>query len=244
MSVSQWTGIEAPLLRLAIIDYGMGNLRSVQKAFERVGVTAVITADPAAIDAAPAVVLPGVGAFGDAMTNLRAAGLVPAIHRAIDDGRPFLGICLGQQLLFESSEEMGWHAGLGVFQGRAVRFPNTNGTLADYTVERSASNPQRATLKVPHIGWNQVHIRQASPILDGVADGSFAYFVHSYYVAPDDPAVILATTDYGVDFASIIGRDRIFGIQFHPEKSQAVGLRILRNFASLPSPSPPGRGLG
>jgi glutamine amidotransferase len=209
---------------LAIVDYGMGNLRSVQKAFERVGVAAVITADSAIIGAAPAVVLPGVGAFGDAMANLRAAGLIPAIHRAIDDGRPFLGICLGQQLLFESSEEMGWHAGLGVFRGRVVRFPST--------VERWRLEVGDWR-KVPHIGWNQVHIQRTSPILDGVADGSFAYFVHSFYVAPDDPAVVLATTDYGVDFASIIGRDRVFGIQFHPEKSQEIGLRILHNFASL-----------
>jgi glutamine amidotransferase len=209
---------------LAIVDYGMGNLRSVQKAFERVGVATVITADSAIIGAAPAVVLPGVGAFGDAMANLRAAGLIPAIHRAIDDGRPFLGICLGQQLLFESSEEMGWHAGLGVFRGRVVRFPST--------VERWRLEVGDWR-KVPHIGWNQVHIQRTSPILDGVADGSFAYFVHSFYVAPDDPAVVLATTDYGVDFASIIGRDRVFGIQFHPEKSQEIGLRILHNFASL-----------
>jgi glutamine amidotransferase len=220
---------------LAIVDYGMGNLRSVQKAFERVGVAAVITADSAIIGAAPAVVLPGVGAFGDAMANLRAAGLIPAIHRAIDDGRPFLGICLGQQLLFESSEEMGWHAGLGVFRGRVVRFPSGTVRRPATTGRRPATTGRPATTvrKVPHIGWNQVHIQRTSPILDGVADGSFAYFVHSFYVAPDDPAVVLATTDYGVDFASIIGRDRVFGIQFHPEKSQEIGLRILHNFASL-----------
>ncbi len=204
---------------MAIVDYGMGNLRSVQKAFERIGVFPTITSEPAVVDAAQAVVLPGVGAFGDAMQNLRTAGLIPALHRAIADERPFLGICLGQQLLFEWSEEMGRHDGLGVFRGGVVRFAD-------------------GALKVPHIGWNQVHVRQASPVLQGVADASFAYFVHSFYVAPDEPATVLATTDYGVDFASVVGRGRVFGIQFHPEKSQAVGLRILRNFASLAGMAP------
>ncbi len=204
---------------MAVVDYGMGNLRSVQKAFERIGVFPTITSDPAVVDAAQAVVLPGVGAFGDAMQNLRAAGLIPALHRAIGGERPFLGICLGQQLLFEWSEEMGRHEGLGVFRGGVMRFPD-------------------GALKVPHIGWNQVHVRQASPVLQGVADASFAYFVHSFYVAPDEPATVLATTDYGVDFASVVGRGRVFCIQFHPEKSQAVGLRILRNFASLAGMAP------
>ena len=199
---------------LAIIDYGMGNLRSVQKAFEHVGMAATITNDPAVVEAAPGVVLPGVGAFGDAMDNLRALGLVEVIHRVIEAGTPFLGICLGQQLLFESSTEMGQHTGLGVFRGHVRRFDESE-------------------LKVPHIGWNQIHLRKPDPLLDGVADGSFAYFVHSYYVVPEDPDIILATTDYGVDFASIIGRDHVWGIQFHPEKSQEVGLRILKNFARI-----------
>jgi imidazole glycerol-phosphate synthase subunit HisH len=194
----------------------MGNLRSVQKAFERVGATAIITTDPEVIETASAAVLPGVGAFGDAMANLHATGLTSAIHRIIDKGRPFLGICLGQQLLFESSEEMGQYAGLGVFKGRVVRFPNTE-------------------FKVPHVGWNEIHIQKASPILNGVADGSFAYFVHSFLTIPDDPTTILAKTDYGFDFASVIGHGHVFGIQFHPEKSQVIGLRILQNFAALAS---------
>lgn len=207
---------------ITIVDYGMGNLRSVQKAFEHIGAAAAVSSDPEAIEAAPAVVLPGVGAFGDAMANLRRAGLVEPIRRAIGDGRPLLGICLGQQLLFEESEEMGRHQGLGVFRGRVLRFS-----------EGAADERKPIRLKVPHIGWNQIHLRRPSPLLAGVMDGDFVYFVHSYYVAPADPQVILATTDYGVDFASVVGRDNVFGIQFHPEKSQDVGLRILRNFAFL-----------
>jgi len=158
------------------------------------------------------VVLPGVGAFGEAMANLERAGLVSVLRRAAAE-RPFMGICLGQQLLFEHSEEMGSHVGLGVLPGRVLRF--------------------RGPLKVPHMGWNQVLITRPSPLFSGVADGDFAYFVHSYYVAPSDPTVILARTDYGVSFASIVGRDRLFGLQFHPEKSQAFGLTLLANFARL-----------
>jgi len=197
---------------IAIVDYGMGNLRSVQKAFVRVGYEAAITSSPQRIEAASGVVLPGVGAFGEAMTNLEQAGLVSVLRRAAAE-RPFMGICLGQQLLFEHSEEMGSHAGLGVLPGRVLRF--------------------RGPLKVPHMGWNRVHIARPSPLFSGVTDGDFAYFVHSYYVAPSDPALILARTDYGVSFASIVGRDRLFGLQFHPEKSQAFGLTLLANFARL-----------
>ena len=205
---SKW---DAPI---AIVDYGMGNLRSVQKALEFVGVPAVMTADPVVVTRAPAVVLPGVGAFGDAVRNLREAGLDRAIRQAIEAGKPFLGICLGQQLMFDVSEEMGEHRGLGVFRGRVRRFPESR-------------------LKVPHIGWNQIHIRRPDPLLDGVESGDFAYFVHSYYVDPDDEALILATTDYGIDFASIVGRGHVWGIQFHPEKSQDLGLRILTNFVQI-----------
>ena len=199
---------------IAIIDYGMGNLRSVQKALEYIGGNASITDDPAIVDQAPAVVLPGVGAFGDAMHNLREAGLDLAIHRAIDAHKPFMGICLGQQLMFESSEEMGHHKGLGIFRGQARRFPN-------------------GTLKVPHIGWNQIHVHQENALFAGLEPSDFAYFVHSYYVEPVERDLVLATTDYGIDFASIVGRDNIWGIQFHPEKSQDVGLRILTNFLKV-----------
>ena len=198
---------------IAIVDYGMGNLRSVQRAFEYVGAEAVVTTNRATIESASAVVLPGVGAFGKAMSNLERAGLADVIRQVIVRGRPFLGICLGLQLLFEESDEMGEHRGLGVFGGSVKRF--------------------EVGLKVPQIGWNQIHIRQANPLLEGVADGNYAYFVHSYYVAPADPEIVLATTDYEIDYASIIGQNNVFGIQFHPEKSQAVGLRILRNFTVL-----------
>ena len=198
---------------IAIVDYGMGNLRSVQRAFEYVGAEVTVTAHGETIESASAVVLPGVGAFGKAMSNLEQAGLSDVIRQVITQGRPFLGICLGLQLLFDESDEMGQHRGLSVFGGQVRRF--------------------EIGLKVPQIGWNQIHIQRASPLLDGVADGSYAYFVHSYYVAPADPEIVLTTTDYEIDYASIVGQDNVFGIQFHPEKSQAVGLRILRNFTAL-----------
>jgi glutamine amidotransferase len=198
---------------IAIVDYGMGNLRSVQKAFQKVGAEAVVTDEREAIESARAVVLPGVGAFGDAMTNLRSQGLVKVIERVVERSTPLFGICLGLQLFFQESEEMGLHQGLGFFPGRVRRFD--------------------VGLKVPHIGWNQVHIRRQSPLLDGLAGGSYAYFVHSYYVEPTEDDSVLATTDYGLDFASIVGRGNVFGIQFHPEKSQDVGLRILSNFVAM-----------
>lgn len=200
---------------IAIIDYGVGNLRSVQKALERVGATAIVTDDPAALDAAQGVVLPGVGAFGDGMANLRARGLIEPLLRQVWQDKPLLGICLGMQLLFEESEEMGHHRGLGLLPGRVPRFPEGD-------------------LKVPHIGWNQLRITECE-LLDGITDGAHAYFVHSYYVAPEDPADVLATTEYGLEFASVVGRGTIFGAQFHPEKSQDVGLRLLSNFARLVS---------
>jgi glutamine amidotransferase len=201
---------------IAIVDYGVGNLRSVQKALERAGATAVVSGDPAALDAAHGVVLPGVGAFGDGMANLRRRQLVVPILRQVTQGKPFLGICLGMQLLFEESEEMGEHRGLGLVPGRVVRF-------------------SESSLKVPHVGWNQLHIQPVAAegrarILDGIGDGAYAYFVHSYYVAPADPTVIAATTDYGIEFAAVVGQDRVWGAQFHPEKSQETGLRLLANF--------------
>lgn len=210
---------------IAIVDYGVGNLRSVQKALERVGATAVVTADPAMLDAAQGIVLPGVGAFGDGMDQLRARHLVEPVLRQVEEGKPLLGICLGMQLLFEESEEMGLHQGLGLLPGRVVRFPEGD-------------------LKVPHIGWNQLHLTAARPemeILSGIREGAHAYFVHSYYVAPAEPADVLAVTDYGLEFASVVGRGQIYGAQFHPEKSQDVGLRLLENFAGVVRASPAGR---
>jgi glutamine amidotransferase len=203
-------------MTIAIIDYGMGNLRSVQKGFEQVGVAAEITRDAAAIARAPGVVLPGVGAFGACMENLRAYGLVDVVPRVIESGTPFLGICLGLQLLFEESEEFGPVRGLGVLRGRCVRF-------------RHRDDPE---FRVPHMGWNQIHKHQAAAELAGVEEGAFVYFVHSYYVEPHDPAVIATVTDYGGEFVSSIARDNLFACQFHPEKSQRIGLRILRNFGA------------
>ena len=202
---------------IAIVDYGIGNLRSVEKALQRVGARAEVTADPAALDAAHGVVLPGVGAFGDGMAQLRARQLVDPVLRQVERRKPLLGICLGMQLLFEESDEMGLHQGLGLLPGRVVRFPE-------------------GELKVPHIGWNQ--LQQADPcpemaLLEGILHGAHAYFVHSYYAAPEEPGDVLARTDYGFEFASVVGRGRIFGAQFHPEKSQDVGLRLLGNFADM-----------
>lgn len=206
---------------IAVIDYGMGNLRSVQKGIERSGRPAIVTDDLCAIAEAPGVVLPGVGAFARCMENLASRGLVPAILRAIDEGKPFLGICLGLQVLFETSEEFGDSKGLGVFRGRVVRFP------------AGMAGEDGGRLDVPHMGWNRVHVRGSTPFLDGIEDGSFVYFVHSYYVAPEDPAIVATTTLYGGEFVSSIRRGKLFACQFHPEKSQKIGLRILASFASL-----------
>ncbi len=200
---------------IAIIDYDMGNLRSVSKGFERVGAEALVTRDGRAITDASHVVLPGVGAFKDCMRNLEEYGLVGPIMRSIEKGKPFLGICLGLQLLFEESEEFGLHKGLGVIKGRVVRFPGTPG------------------LKVPHMGWNEAEKRKDSPLLEGIEDNAFFYFVHSYYASPDDRSVDLTTTGYGVEFTSAIEKDNVMACQFHPEKSQKAGLRVLKNFSRL-----------
>lgn len=198
---------------IALIDYGMGNLGSVSNALAFIGADYQITSEPAVIDAADGAILPGVGAFGDCMTNLQQYGLVEAIRRFVADDRPFLGICLGLQLLFTESEEMGRHAGLDLVPGRVIRF--------------------RHNLKIPQIGWNQIKLRQDCPQLAGVPDGAYVYFVHSYHVVPEDEAVVATTTDYGYEFVSAIRRGNLFATQFHPEKSADVGLRILRNFADM-----------
>ena len=200
---------------IAIIDYEMGNLRSVQKAFERVGHTATITSDPAVLADAEKIVLPGVGAFRDAIAALKQRKLVEPIRTAIEGGKPFLGICLGLQLLFEKSYEDGEYEGLGIVPGEVVRFKVPAG------------------FKVPHMGWNQLEFRQRPPIFDGIEDGAHFYFVHSYYVVPRDESVIATETDYAGPFCSSIWRDNLSAVQFHPEKSQAAGLRLLKNFAEL-----------
>lgn len=200
---------------ILIIDYGMGNLRSVQKGFERHGHAAEISSDPDRLAKAEKIVLPGVGAFGDGMRELRERNLIEPISDAIDSGKPFLGICLGLQLLFTTGFEDGEQPGLGILEGRVVRFP------------------RRPGLKVPHMGWNQLHLLHPSPLLEGTQEASYVYFVHSYYAVPEDPEIVAAESDYDGPFAACLWRDNVFATQFHPEKSQHVGLRMLRNFAEL-----------
>lgn len=197
---------------IAIIDYGMGNLRSVQKGLERVGYEAVVTRDVSQILSARGVVLPGVGAFSACMENLGKFGLAESIRRIVREKKPFLGICLGFQLLFSESEEFGKQKGLDLFPGRVVGF-------------HAAEN-----LKVPHMGWNRIEKKTESPFLEGISNGDYVYFVHSFYVVPDDRSIVATTTDYGDSFVSSIATDRLFACQFHPEKSQEMGLRILANF--------------
>lgn len=200
---------------LHIIDYGMGNLRSVQKAFEHLGVEAVITTSPRDLASADHVILPGVGAFRDAIAELKRLDFVPAIREAVASGKPFLGICLGLQLLFDVSYEDGEHNGLGIVPGKVIRF---------------APQPN---LKVPHMGWNSLTFQQTHPILDGIAPGAHVYFVHSYHVVPTDPSMIAATSDHGGSFVAMIAQGNLIATQFHPEKSQKVGLQLLKNFAGL-----------
>jgi len=199
---------------IAIIDYGMGNLRSVHKAFEAVGHQAVVTREAQVIGNASHVVLPGVGAFGDCMANLERYRLIDPVRTAVQSGKPFLGICLGLQLLFTESEEFGTHKGLDIIPGKVKRFAIDS------------------ALKVPHMGWNQVNYQRPCPLFDGIANGSHWYFVHSYFVDPTDKAVAATTTTYGITFISSIWRDNVVACQFHPEKSQSVGLRLIKNFGT------------
>jgi len=205
---------------IAIIDYGMGNLRSVQKGFERVGASAEIVTRPEQIARAPKVVLPGVGAFRDAAAHLREQHLIEPVIQAARSGRPFLGICLGLQLLFDVSTEDGEYDGLGVVPGRVVRF--------DFS-----DLPDADTLKIPHMGWNQLVWDKPCPLMEGLKSGQHFYFVHSYYVVPADPEVSFGRCAYGHEFTAMIWRGNLFATQFHPEKSQAAGLTILKNFATL-----------
>jgi glutamine amidotransferase len=205
---------------IAIVDYGMGNLRSVQKAFERVGADARIVSSSEEIERASRVVLPGVGAFADAIANLRRQGLIEPVLQAIESGRPFLGICLGLQLLFDISYEDGEHTGFGVVPGKVVRFD-----FADLPAARG--------LKVPHMGWNRLRWGEACPLLAGLTSGTYFYFVHSYHVQPIEADVKMARCDYGVEFVAMIWRQNLYATQFHPEKSQKSGLKILENFAKL-----------
>lgn len=198
-----------------VVDYGVGNLRSVTKALEFLGCEAKLTSDPDEVVKAEKLVLPGVGAFGTGMENLRRLNLIEPIKDAVKRGTPLLGICLGLQLLFEESEEMGQHEGLKLVRGKVVRFPEIDG------------------IRIPHMGWNSICIRKREPLFVGVPDESMVYFVHSYFPVPEDESVVAATTEHGVEFVSAIAVDNIFGTQFHPEKSSQVGLQILRNFINL-----------
>lgn len=197
---------------IAIIDYGMGNLHSVSKAVERLGYEALVTSNPDEIMAADGAILPGVGAFGDAMDNLRETGLKDTVLRYAESGKPLLGICLGMQLLFAESEEHGKHEGLNLLPGKVIRF--------------------RGPYKVPHMGWNKLSFRKASPLLDGLEEGH-VYFVHSYHAIPEQTADLLATTDYYQAVTAIVGRDNVYGMQFHPEKSGELGMRLLERFLTL-----------
>ncbi|HEY4911317.1 MAG TPA: imidazole glycerol phosphate synthase subunit HisH [Methylomirabilota bacterium] len=198
---------------IAVIDYGRGNLGSVENALGRLGMPAVVTQDPRVIEDARALVLPGDGAFHDAMGNLQALGLLDPLRAALDEGRPFLGICLGYQLLFTESEEFGHGKGLDIIPGVVRRFPRG--------------------LKVPHMGWNSVEHTGDLAIFDGVPSGAHFYFVHSYYPATTDPTLAVATCNYGVTFPAAVGKGALFATQFHPEKSQRWGLRLLENFAAF-----------
>lgn len=198
---------------IAIVDYGMGNLRSVEKGFLKVGMDVKVVSRPKEIDNAQAVVLPGVGSFRDCMINLEKMSLVDSLMRSIQKGKPYLGICLGLQVLFTESEEFGVYKGFNIFEGNVVRF--------------------QVNLKVPHMGWNNITILRRPQILNGIRDEAFFYFVHSFYVIPDDTNIVATTTEYGVRFTSMIWKDNIFATQFHPEKSQEIGLRILKNFGDF-----------
>ena len=196
---------------IVIVDYGIGNLHSVRKAIEFVGGAPIISDNPEDLGQADKVVLPGVGAFKDGMRGLMDSGFIPAIERFVVSGKPLLGICLGMQLLFEQSFEAGMHAGLGILSGQ-VRPLDPVGQ------------------KVPQIGWNQIEFQNPSPALAGIESGSYVYFNHGFYCQPSDSREVLATTEYGSSFASVVGNNKVYGFQFHPEKSQRVGLRLLENF--------------
>ncbi|MDX1387198.1 MAG: imidazole glycerol phosphate synthase subunit HisH [bacterium] len=200
---------------IAILDYEMGNLRSVSKALETVGGVCQITRDPEVVARAEKLVVPGVGAFRDCMAHLEEFNLRQSIVDFIAKGRPYLGICLGMQILMELSTEGGEFPGLGIYSGKVVRFA------------------PELQLKVPHMGWNQLHVKKDSKLLSGLPDHSFVYFVHSYYVAGAKKKISAATTDYGIEFTSCIEQDNVYAVQFHPEKSQKVGLKILENFVKL-----------
>ena len=200
---------------IGIIDYDAGNIKSVEKALQYLGQETVVSRDPQVLLKADKVILPGVGSFGDAMENLNKYGLVPVIHEIVEKGTPFLGICLGLQLLFESSDETPGVEGLGILKGKILRIPPSPG------------------IKIPHMGWNSIQINPASRLLKGIEEGAYVYFVHSYYLQAENEADVAATTDYVVNIHAAAEHENIFATQFHPEKSGEIGLRILKNFIEL-----------
>jgi glutamine amidotransferase len=200
---------------IVVVDYGMGNLRSVSKALEAVGAAVKVSSSPEKVETARGIVLPGVGAFKDAVRNLKDKGLWDALLKSVESRKPFLGICLGLQLLFELSYEFGTTKGLGLIKGEVVRFNLTK------------------EFKILHMGWNQVVKRKESRLLKGIKSGEYFYFVHSYFVKPEDPSVVLTETDYGVTFTSAVEKGNLFAVQFHPEKSQRAGLKLLQNFVDI-----------
>ena len=200
---------------IGIIDYDAGNIKSVEKALQYLGQETVVSRDPEVLLKADKVVLPGVGSFGDAMEKLHNYGLIPVIHRIVDKGTPFLGICLGLQLLFESSEETPGAEGLGILKGRIVKIPPSEG------------------LKIPHMGWNSLHLQNSGRLFQGISEDSYVYFVHSYYLQAEEPEIVKATTQYSTCIHASVEKGNVFACQFHPEKSSSVGLQILKNFAQL-----------
>lgn len=203
---------------IAIVDYGMGNLRSVEKGFLKAGFTVTVTNRPEVIEKADGIVLPGVGAFRDCMRELTNLKLTDTLIDAIKRGKPYLGICLGLQVLFSESEEFGRCRGLDIFRGKVVKFQFGVRSLE---------------FKVPHMGWNEIKIKRDNPLLEGVPDKSYLYFVHSFYVVPEDDSIVSTVTDYGIEFTSMIWKDNVFATQFHPEKSQGIGLSILKSFGKV-----------
>ena len=200
---------------IAMIDYDAGNIKSVEKALQKLGADVVITKDPPVILSADKVILPGVGAFGDAMNNLKKYGLDEVIHQVVENGTPFLGICLGLQLLFERSDESPEAVGLGILKGEILRIPDAEG------------------LKIPHMGWNSLHLQNHGRLFQGLKENDYVYFVHSYYLKAEDEEIVKATTNYSVDIHASVEKDNVFACQFHPEKSSDVGLQILKNFVEL-----------
>jgi len=210
---------------IGVVDYGMGNLRSVSKALESLGFPVIVSGSPAKLSRCAGIVLPGVGAFRDCMKNLDRQGFLPFLADVLGEGRPFLGICLGLQVLFSESEEFGRHEGIGFFPGKVVRFPSG--------LRETGPGGREVVLKVPHMGWNRVDVIMDHPVFQGIPAGSYFYFVHSYYVEPEDLSSVACRTSYGLSFAAAVGKENQMAVQFHPEKSQGAGLAVLANFGRL-----------